>query len=229
MATRVTHFLPQALDVVEQALRSARAMELGMEPSYERLSLPHRDSPFFTLAESLARGLPETVVKLLLLPREHEATGVRQWAGVLQREGRDLADEIARRCVLPATIQVLALPVTPGREDAARTLAVLGGIPAEEVLGEPSATDTVSFSYMVRPYIPWPSLGEANLTPAQRMEYWKQYCDSPGIHKRVEGDARWQQHFFEEALFGGTGGPAAATGAGNLFLVSKWRWHRKDL
>jgi len=87
------------------------------------------------------------------------------------------------------------------------------------------ASATVSFRYFVRPYIPWPPLGEASVSREERARHWARHCEKWRLPKQLANDPKWQRHFFDEALFGGTANPSAAGRQGDrLFLVSQWRW-----
>ncbi len=206
-----------------QALTAAVAQSQtsgqGEERRYEPLSLPHRNSPFLTLAEwpdGSTDGLPSRVVKVLAVPDEDAAFA--SWSDILEREKDRWRDELEQRLERPGTIGPLALPLTvsPAEVRQVARISQIGPIPRSQLLEEasPSPQAGLRFPCLVRPYIPWPRLQDIGYSLEQMRQRWWAYCDTQRNPEQLRRHQELFRHFREEAL---------VNGDRDVLLTTAWR------
>ena len=219
-ATAPLRFRSDYFEVLKGELIRLRAREVGGALELKPLSPPHPRSPFLCLAEHQgAEELPTRVLKVLMLPESHE--GAHRWIKILGEECERLNQEFRDRLTPGEKLGVLRLPLTTRREgqgDPVDVRALRSLRWGDLIEGEPeSARQHPVLHYMVRPYIPWPTLQESGLPRYYLSAQWRKYCDDCDLPDKVRNDPLCRAHFFQEAL---------ANGTDDVLLVSAWRWQR---
>lgn len=220
MAGIPLRFRPEYYEALTGELVRLRAREAGGAVQLRPLSPPHPRSPFLCLAEHRgSEELANRVLKVLMLPEGHE--GAHLWVKILGEECDRLNEEFGERLMLGSKLGVLRLPLTTRRAGEGKPVEVraLRSLRWGDLLeGEPeSVRQHPVLQYIVRPYIPWPTLQEAGLPRDYLVSRWDDFCLERGLPSKVRNNERCRAHFFREAL---------ANGREDLILVSAWRWAR---
>jgi hypothetical protein len=209
--------------LIARLARARQAMAGGPTPQYDVLSRPHRFSPFLTLAERRDRqrdALSSWVVKILVVLAEDAS--IRAWRGVLDRERSRWQEELERRLRFEDGVRALGLPLSvrsTWRKEGLVQTAILGPIRRAEILDElsPPVGADLEFSYLVRPFIPWPRLGDVGYSRTALDERWKAFCERVQL-PYLKSNRQLFRHFCDEALINGDS---------DLLLTSAWRFKGK--
>lgn len=195
--------------------RERRRVTGRAELALEVLASAHRNSPFLTVAEGagpVEGGLPWRVIKLLVVTAE-DASGPF-WRGVLARERDRWQEELARRLERSGRVETLGLPLSAPREGLGTLVGTgeLGPLRRADLMDGESSEATLSFPYLIRPYVAWPRLADVGFSAADLRRRWEHYCAAHGVAGHL-AQALFP-HFCDEALAGGDG---------ELLWTSAWR------
>ena len=215
---RAIDFTPGSYEVLRGELARIRAREVGGPIELKVLTAPHPRSPFLTLAEYRGgQELPMSVLKVLMIPHFMPVAG--EWRDILQSERQRLQDQFAERLKPGGSLGLLRLPFTWRRNEKGVVIEVrtLRSLRGGELLGGMDAQERAHpvLEYMIRPYIPWPSLRDSGFSAGELERRWREFCDGSGLAAHVKENPACRVHFYDEALVNGTE---------DLLLVSAWRW-----
>ncbi len=214
-----------SLAVIQRRLAETRIVDGTGVPRndpdrFEPLELPHRSSPFLTLAEwpqGRGDGVPRWVIKVLMV-LEEDLAAFKDWSRILEWERKRFTDELHGDLDHLRKVHKLPLPLARGmwQQPPVRILQ-LGPIRRLELLEGASGTSGPSLvlTYLQRPYIPWPTLRDVGYAEPQLRQKWEKHCSLSGYSDELVHDPAMYSHFCEEALAGPDG---------RLLLTSAWRY-----
>jgi hypothetical protein len=221
-------------EVLLRKLAPQRGREIS---DYRVLKSPHSTSPFFTLAEFQGQVLPTQVIKLLVVLPEDAARP--SWEAILRSEKHRLRGLFEnkffqlRRQDLRAPdgeVRVLQFPLmlSPGDPRSRVEIKTLLDLRRDELLPEGSGKNTgpVSLPYLVRPFVPLPSLSERASDSELARTVWKSFCEHLRLNDLTEHESDFFRNFLSEALVGEilAGGKPLEW----LFLTSAWRYRLRS-
>lgn len=201
--------------LIDWLTRERRSLTGCSDLELEVLASPHRNSPFLTVAEWLERsrdGLPWRVLKLLVVLEEDPSEAF--WHEVLEREKERWHGELERRLQYSDQVQNLGLPLSVPADGHRQLVNIekLGPLRRVDLLDDTTSETTLSFLYLIRPYIAWPRLRDVGYSTDELKRWWATYCQAHEVAEHLREPLF--QHFCEEAL---------VDGRSDVLLTSGWR------